>query len=269
MKFLFFLTILFFVFNLNSCVSQVEPVKKAESNSEAPVEDIFKSKSNSDDSGKESGEEIIEDSNAELFEEKTKVMSVISYSVIQETKDKEQINKEVPARGQKVKLLIQNNHNVDMWYLMPASGEKHLPENGKFESDPLIDLPFAANKITQNEKYLVEIIFSGVHGQSFRAFFVKANSSLLFRNYDLGFYKQGEFVPFWSVQSLFVNNNISLQKWLPFSVESSPGVVIQNSADVPLVSESLTDKLEFNNEKMIFIQAKVVQQFKIPVGNIR
>lgn len=226
-----------------------------------------------------------------LTEEEIKVgsfdvqMSIISYDNIIEfpedvlveskgnnKKDKESDSNESleSAQGQKVKLMIQNNHPVAMWYLMPVSGEKNMPKDGKFAVNPNAEPPFLGKKFMEKEQHLVELIFYGSEQQSFRAFYVEAGTSMMFRNYDLGHYKEGDYVPFWSAKDLVVDNKIQLKNWLPFSPLSSPNVVLQNTLkDGQVQWVNLSKEVDFPKEKMHFVQAEEVQEYHIPVGTIR
>jgi len=189
-----------------------------------------------------------------------------------EGKLKKELAKEedLPIQGQKVKLMIQNNHNVAMWYLMPASGEKEMPEDGKFEANPDADPPFLAKKFEQGGGQLVELIYHGQGGQSFRAFYVEAGSSLLFRNYNLGTYREGDYVPFWSAKDLDVNDNITLKKWLPFSVMSTDNIVMHNKTESgPAKWIDMGENAKFSGEKVNYVQAGGIRRYQIPVGVIR
>lgn len=192
-------------------------------------------------------------------------LSVISYSNIIENR-----SAEMPVQGQKVKLLIKNNHQQAMWYLMPVSGEKTMPNNGQFHINADALPPFLAKQYGTADSRLIELIYYGKSQQSFRAFYIEPGSSLLFRNYDLGSYKEGEYVPFWAIKGLTVNNKMSLEEWLPFSVVSTPDVVIHNTTESGAAKwVNISENAIFAEPSIQFIQAKGVKKHQIPVGVIR
>jgi hypothetical protein len=198
-------------------------------------------------------------------EDEIEVLSVISYSNIIEA-----AVADMPVQGQKVKLMIKNNHKQAMWYLMPVSGEKTMPTNGQFDVNPEANPPFLAKQYGTPESKLIELIYHGKGTQSFRAFYIEAGSSLLFRNYDLGSYKEGEYVPFWAIKNLEVNNETSLEKWLPFSVTSSPDVVIHNTTESGTAKWiDAGENAVFSSSKVKFVQANGIKKHQIPVGVIR
>lgn len=199
------------------------------------------------------------------LEDKMEGTSIISYHNI--------IEKEVskmPVQGQKVKLMIKNNHQYAMWYLMPVSGEKRMPSDGQFYANPEASPPFLVKQYGSENSKLIELIYHGKEAQSFRAFYIEAGSSLLFRNYDLGTYQEGEYVPFWAIKGLVVDDKINLEDWLPFSVVSSPNVVIHNTTEsgaakwIDMGAEAV-----FPKQKIHFIQASGIKKHQIPVGVIR
>ncbi|WMX13004.1 MULTISPECIES: hypothetical protein [unclassified Aureispira] len=199
------------------------------------------------------------------LEDKMEGTSIISYHNI--------IEKEVskmPVQGQKVKLMIKNNHQYAMWYLMPVSGEKTMPSDGQFYANPEASPPFLVKQYGSANSKLIELIYHGKEAQSFRAFYIEAGSSLLFRNYDLGTYQEGEYVPFWAIKGLVVDDKINLEDWLPFSVVSSPNVVIHNTTEsgaakwIDMGAEAV-----FPKQKIHFVQASGIKKHQIPVGVIR
>jgi hypothetical protein len=174
------------------------------------------------------------------------------------------------VQGQKVKLMIKNNHQQAMWYLMPVSGEKTMPENGQFYANPEAIPPFLVKQYGTLDSKLIDLIFHGKGGQSFRGFYIEAGSSLLFRNYDLGSYQEGEYVPFWAIKGLEVNNETSLEEWLPFSVASSPDVVIHNTTGNGTAKWIDASKnAVFSKSNVKFVQANGIKKYQIPVGVIR
>ncbi len=203
--------------------------------------------------------------------------SVVTIDLIREEVDnKKDIGKnqsttvdanKVPVEGQKVKLLIRNNHPVDMWYLMPAAGKTSLNADGVFQSDDMFDKPFLGKEYKQGAGRLVELLFFGRELGSFRAFRVKANSSLLFRNYDLGNYKQGASVAFWSAERLLLNEKHKLQEWLPFDVTSTPDVTLHNTTESGVLEwNNLSENAAFKSETVKYIKAEGVKKYQIPVG---
>jgi hypothetical protein len=205
---------------------------------------------------------------AEVVEEDAETgTSIISYENILDAVKKENIAADVPVEGQKVKLMIQNNHPTAMWYLMPISGEKSMPNDGKFLVNPDAEIPFIAKKYEQGTGQLVELIYHGQDGQSFRAFYVEAGSSMLFRNYDLGSYAQGDVVPFWSAKELHINSEILLENWLPFSVKSSPDVVLHNNTESGQAKwVNMCKEAKFPTSKIQFVLANHIKRYQIPVG---
>jgi hypothetical protein len=298
MRLVIFLTLSIIVLQLNSCASQDAPAIKKDKKVQV-TKNKSKGKTLSPSSPTEEDAREISDKELNLKEEKEQLMgeSVITYFNIIEvnkdqrvsddptntaggvTKEEEKLSKQspeeyseedLPIQGQKVKLMIQNNHNIAMWYLMPASGEKEMPEDGKFRVNVDADPPFLGKKFEQAGGQLVELIYHGQEGQSFRAFYVEAGSSLLFRNYNLGTYREGDYVPFWSAKELDVNDNISLKKWLPFSVMSTDNIVMYNKTESGSAKWiDMAKNAKFSQEKINYIQAGGITRYQIPVGLIR
>lgn len=282
---------------LGACATQSEPFSQEKSttkglnNNKTPTEDVEetleedeprsvedeKNEGNKKAKGKELGSEnVITKTKADALggsnsgtvvqtEDKIEALSVISYSNVIET-----ASAELPVQGQKVKLMIKNNHQQAMWYLMPISGEKTMPSNGQFHVNTEALPPFLAKQYGTSASKLIELIYHGTAGQGFRAFYIEAGSSFLFRNYDLGTYQEGEYVPFWAIKGLDVNKETSLEEWLPFSVLSSPNVVIQNTTESGTTKWIDAGKgAVFSDPKIKFIQANGIKKYQIPVGVIR
>ncbi|BDS10214.1 hypothetical protein [Aureispira anguillae] len=277
MKLIFRLFCLLLVFQLCACASQSDPAatdapfKKKKQDLSSKQENATKSKgligeknNSMDDKGgvdELKGRSLPE----EVMEEEEMGLSIISYQNIEE-----KITEERPVQGQKVKLSIQNNHKQAMWYLMPVSGEKEMPKDGRFRVNPEANPPFLAKGYGQMNQTLIELIYHGQLNQSFRAFCIEAGSSLLFRNYDLGTYSEGEYVPFWAVKELVTNNQIKLENWLPFSVTSSPNVVMHNKTESGTAKwVNLSEGAAFPSQPIEFIQAQGIKKYQIPVGVIR
>jgi len=251
---------------------------------EAPAEDIGEGKTTDrNETTDKTDERVNEQEEVEVIVEETleeeekeyqedEQLSIISYDNI-ETKGKGAPNissANVPIKGHKVKLMIQNNHPINMWYLMPASGEKTMPIDGQFKANLMAKPPFLAKKYGGNNQYLVEVIYHGEIGHSFRAFYVEAGKSILFRNYDLGNYKTGDQVSFWSSEHLHINNKKALRTWLPFSVVSSPNVVLHYTTESgPIAWENLCEQAKLPSDVVEFIQAKGIRRYSIKVGTVR
>jgi len=244
---------------------------------DAAIEDKSKEDDNPNESTKNSGKGKVitptknnalsgSNSNTSIpVEDKITALSIITYSNIVEA-----ASAELPVQGQKVKLMIKNNHQQAMWYLMPVSGEKTMPKNGQFTLNLEAIPPFLAKQYGTPDRKLIELIYHGAEAQSFRAFYIEAGSSLLFRNYDLGSYQEGEYVPFWAIKDLVVNDEISLEAWLPFSVTSSPDVVIHNTTESGTAKwVDISKEAVFSTQKIKFVQANGIKKYQIPVGVIR
>ena len=171
-----------------------------------------------------------------------------------------------PVKGFRVKLFIKNNHNVDMWYLMPGSGGKNMPSTGLFETAKQMQ-DLMAFVYTDASKELIEVEFKGKEGHSFRAFFVPAGGSILFRNYDVGVYKRGETVPFWAVRALHMNHTIPIQQWVLQNLKSSNGVQIQQPDTQPQLLE-LSVQSAYEKTTLQCIQASIHRKHKIPVESL-
>lgn len=238
---------------------------------EAPSEDVGGNSQLPKKATDKADERIADDEGEiEVVEER---LSIISYDNIQQSGSKGSVDKNtanVPVKGHKVKLMIQNNHPVGMWYLMPASGEKTMPTDGQFKANLMAKPPFLVKKYGASDQHLIEVIYHGEIGHSFRAFYVEAGKSILFRNYDLGNYKTGDQVSFWSSEYLHINNKKSLKTWLPFSVISSPDVVLHYTTESgPIAWENLCENANLPSDVVEFIQAKGIRRYNIKVGTVR
>lgn len=271
------------LFQFYSCASQTDSLKiepsqenKTQRKSKKEAPRVKKSRKTTN-KGASDPEVLIDDANElnttiqkdkaeQIAEEEGEMdLSVISYQNILNNKFSE-----VPVQGQKVKLMIKNNHTQAMWYLMPVSGEKEMPIDGKFMVNSKADPPFLAKRYGTDNAALIELIYHGKPNQSFRAFYVEAKSFLLFRNYDLGTYPEGDYVPFWAVRDLDVNNEMTLEDWLPFSVASSPNITIHNTTESGAAKwKNLGEQVVFSSKKVAFIQANKVKKYQIPVGVVR
>ncbi|MCH2023142.1 MAG: hypothetical protein MK207_11755 [Saprospiraceae bacterium] len=274
MKLFFFIFWFLFFFQINYSVAQIDP-KKQENKGTGTEEKkrSSKDKKKSTDIDEMSSEEdtngvgdIDSDNNINIK------ASSISYSnVFEIINDGESLDDgNTPVNRQKVKLMIHNNHSVPMWYLMPASGEKNMPDDGKFMADQSFDTHFLAKKYSLNNKHLIELTYIGSKGHCFKAFYIDSGASLLFRNYDLGTYRTGENVPFWSAEKLYLNDKYLLSEWLPYTVMSTPNVVIKNvNSNIKVSSKNLEYDKDLSNVKVLYIQAKDIIKYQIPVGSTR
>lgn len=246
--------------------SDVEPIDDKTTLNEKKDQSTKNSKKNKATTITKTNPSSGSNSNASIpVEDAVTALSVITYSNVIEA-----ASAELPVQGQKVKLMIKNNHQQAMWYLMPVSGEKTMPENGQFNLNSEAIPPFLAKQYGTPDRKLIELIYHGDAAQSFRAFYIEAGSSLLFRNYDLGNYQEGEYVPFWAIKGLEVNNETSLETWLPFSVVSSPDVVIHNTTESAAAKWVDASKgAVFSKPNIKFVQANGIKKYQIPVGVIR
>jgi hypothetical protein len=175
-----------------------------------------------------------------------------------------------PAKLFRVRLQIQNNNPHPMWYLMPYNGAVKLPENGLFEAEPTL---VSGNKMINSRKYigkdpgteLIELLFTGVEKQHFRAFLLPAGGSLLLSNYNIDCWQDAETVEFWAVKELKANNKTDLQDCLPFSVLSSPKIIIQCHKENGCSPEDLEieNKAEVPVENIQFIKADKVSKYLV------
>lgn len=251
------LNLIFFVglFFLNSCAGQIN-------NNNSNVETPEKAEENKKRK-KLSTQKMVEESEKEAL--KIKGNSKISFYQSDQTTIELDAAK-VPVKGFRVKLFIKNNHNVDMWYLMPGSGSNSMPSTGLFETSEQMQ-SLMAFVYSDASKELIEVEFKGVEGHSFRAFFVPAGGSILFRNYDVGVYKRGETVPFWAVRGLNMNHTIPIQEWVQQNLKSSNGVQVQQLETQPQLLE-LSVQAPHEKTKLQCIQASIHRKHKIPVESL-
>lgn len=181
----------------------------------------------------------------------------------QQVSEDEQPESKVPVKGVRVKLLIQNNHNIDMWYLMPAAHQQALPSTGLFVATKSEQI-FSAYRYEASNKSLIELEFKGVE-HSFRAICVPAGGSVLMRNYAIGNYKKGGTVPFWVVKKLLINQKVPLKKWLHSNLISTDGVQIKQLS-VPSKPYDLILSSEYQAAEIGTVQASIHQKFNISVG---
>lgn len=191
--------------------------------------------------------------------------SQITVVEINSSKNEEPPGK-VPVKGIRVKLRIQNNHNVDMWYLMPGINGQGFPDTSYFASDESNQV-LRAYRYKDATKMLIEVEFGANLKQGFRAIYVPAGGTVLCRNYDLGAYKKGGQIAFWAVTKLLVNAEIPLTSWLKSRLISSDGVRVQQANLLPK-PYPLDATERYKKTKIVGIKASIHQKYDIAVDKL-
>lgn len=173
-----------------------------------------------------------------------------------------------PVQAFKVRFAIQNKNPEAVWYIMPYNGASRLPENGQFNlnNSLTVEKALLAKKYPgqQAGSELIELLFTGMPNQHFRAFYIPGNSSFSLNNYSIDCWQEADKIELWAVRTLKVNNKIKLDDWLPNSVQSSPGVMVScakegcNSGDV-----EFDRPLNQHAVALQFIQAQKVTKYKV------
>jgi hypothetical protein len=176
-----------------------------------------------------------------------------------------------PAKTFRVRLKIQNKNEQPMWYLMPYKGHNVLEASGLFKT--LSTIP--EEEILQSYRFagsaentsLIEVRYEGREGHHFRAFYIPAQSSFTLSNYVIDCWQDSDKVELWAVKELLVNNQKSAAEWLPYSVLSSPDVVIRCDPEEGCPSEKIEGdnaiQAGANGKRIEFIQANKVNKYSV------
>lgn len=246
--------LLSFCFFQYGCSQRNFKKNKADTNNDTKIEEREKGLENDDISEEIPSEqnslisiELIEDISAP--DDTETIPTVGSGNVINKSENKKESpivkdnNAEKPSNNKgltpppvakifRVRLKIQNKNEHPMWYLMPYKGNNSLQANGYFEANPNLS---PETEVLEGRRYigeadssqLIEILYTGKAGHHFRAFYIPAQSAFTLSNYVIDCWQDADKVELWAVKKLLVNNQKSVAEWLPFSVLSSPNVVIR------------------------------------------
>ncbi len=177
-----------------------------------------------------------------------------------------------PAQLFRVRFKIQNNNPQPVWYLMPYHGAVTLAPQGRFKATKLSNSsPLKIGKYEgQDSSSLVELRFTGKGAEHFRAFYIPAKSSFTLSNYTIDCWKDSDKIELWAVQELWVNGQKLLQDYLPFSLLSSPNVVVRCDRNQGCNWEELSwgPALQDANDALDldFIQAQKVKKYTVQLS---
>ena len=171
----------------------------------------------------------------------------------------------------RVRLKIQNKNEHPMWYLMPYKGHNTLEASGQFkamssmtEEEILQGYRFIGNA---DSTELIELRYQGKEGHQFRAFYIPAQSSFTLSNYVIDCWQDSDRVELWAVKELLVNSQKSVAQWMPYSVLSSPNVVIRCDPEQGCQSEKIvvgnSIQAGANGDGIEFIQAYKVNKYSV------
>lgn len=172
----------------------------------------------------------------------------------------------VPVKSNKVKISIQNNFHKDIWYVFPGLDEQKLSNKSRFFIQEDIEMPFLCKIYSVEDQQAKELIFLSDANNTFRAFKIKAGAMLTLRNYDIGAFKRGDRIPFWSALSLKVDGVKDVSEWFRETLISSPDIEVLDASSENKNTKLLTSIEQWNKAHFSFVSIDVLKKYKISIG---
>lgn len=133
-------------------------------------------------------------------------------------------NGKPPLKLISVRLTLVNQQDKPVWFVLPYSGDKPLPEKGIFSSKNWDRKPFGGKGFEGEGGSAVEVSMYG--GDGFKAFRLPANGRLELDGYTIDAWKDIDGVWVMEARELKVNGKTPLEKWLPYATTSSEKVKV-------------------------------------------
>lgn len=175
----------------------------------------------------------------------------------------------VPVKSNKVKISIQNNFHKDIWYVFPGLDEQKLLNKSRFFIQKDVEMPFLCKIYASEDKQAKELIFLSDANNTFRAFKVKAGAMLTLRNYDIGTFKRGDRIPFWSALSLKVDGVEDVSEWFEEDLISSPDIEVMDASTENKNTTLMTSIEQWNKTHFSFVTVDVLKKYMISIGDLK
>jgi hypothetical protein len=127
-----------------------------------------------------------------------------------------------PGKIYSVRLVLKNNFEKPIWFLMPYWADSKLPRQGVFVNKRWSQQPFEGRLFKGDAGSIVEVRLTDDEG--FRAFNLPARGQLELDGYCLDATHSTDSIVVLQATSLLVNKKIPLENWLPYRTLSSPKV---------------------------------------------
>ncbi|VTR96105.1 sigma-70 family rna polymerase sigma factor : RNA polymerase sigma factor, sigma-70 family OS=Singulisphaera acidiphila (strain ATCC BAA-1392 / DSM 18658 / VKM B-2454 / MOB10) GN=Sinac_6419 PE=4 SV=1: Sigma70_r2: Sigma70_r4_2 [Gemmata massiliana] len=173
-----------------------------------------------------------------------------------------------PMRTVFVSLELTNTRSEPVWLLIRYSGDKPLPESGKFLATENIPQAFVGDRYAiakgSETSEVVRVSFIG----GFQAFYLAPESTVRFDRYPIECWKDVDQIEVWEVPALRVNGNTVLEEWLPYRTKSDINVRVP--ADAPATNldwdaRTAKSRTDYPKERVEFVRAEPVRKWLLPI----
>jgi hypothetical protein len=169
-----------------------------------------------------------------------------------------------PLRFYNVRLTLVNRHERAVWLVFPYYADGALPASPTFVADPSPRPPFSGRGHDGAGGRVVEVVMYGDPG--FRAFHLPPRGRVVFDDYSFDAWKPIEGVEAWEVAALKVDDNLPLERWLPYTTLSAPDVRVPEDsewANLDWDRERSRSRDDYRDEPVGIVTAEVIRRSQI------
>jgi hypothetical protein len=170
-----------------------------------------------------------------------------------------------PLRFYHVRLDLVNRHDRPIWLVFPNYAEDALPASPVFSGEGSSHPPFGGKGYDGAGGQVVEVDMYGDPG--FRAFLLRPRGRVMFDLYSFSAWKDVDGIEAWEVAALKVNDDLPLERWLPYTTLSDFKVRVAENTDWTNLDwdrEESRERTDYRHEPVRTVNAEVLQRWQIP-----
>jgi hypothetical protein len=163
-----------------------------------------------------------------------------------------------PMKIHCVRLTLLNQHDRPIWFVLPYSGDKPLPENGTFPNENWKEQPFGGQQFEGKGGSAIEVCMYG--GGGFTTFRLPAKGRLELDGYEIDGSKDISEIVVLEAEELKVNGKTPLERWLPYDTMCGEMVEVNERAQInwrnlDWNAEKLGSRQDYPKETVEIVQA--------------
>jgi uncharacterized protein (TIGR03067 family) len=174
-----------------------------------------------------------------------------------------------PVRSYHVGLVLRNDREEPVWFVLPYYGDEPLRADGKFRNTGGFDRPLEADDY-DGDRYggrgkAVKVTFLG---DGFHAFRLPPAGSLRLADYPIECWSDIRRVEVWEVSELRVNGRTPLEDWLPYKTLSDGRTLIPfwaRAGGLDWDRARSRPRTDYPKEKVDFVSARVLKKWDLPL----
>ncbi|AMV25873.1 ECF RNA polymerase sigma factor SigE [Gemmata sp. SH-PL17] len=173
-----------------------------------------------------------------------------------------------PMRTIYVSLELTNPRNEPVWLLTRYSGDKPLPESGKFYATEGTPQAFLGDSYSgTKDGGIGEAVRVSLIG-GFHAFYLAPEATVRFDRYPIECWKDVDQLEVWEVPTLRVNGRTALDEWLPYRTKSDVNVRVPAGAPATNLdwdARTAKSRTDYPKERVEFVRAEPVRKWLLPI----